>query len=92
MFADYVKMGVKAAALIAGAALIVALFNTIQIPNLDLSQATSYINVVYAVGNHYVPGFAILWGLGLTLIGLEIGILGVKLALIAIKWVMKVNE
>lgn len=92
MFADYIKMGVKAAALVAGAALIIVLFNTIQIPNLDLSQASSYISVAYAVGNHYIPGFSILWGLGLTLIGLELGILGVRLALIAIKWVMKVNE
>lgn len=92
MFADYVKMGVKAAALVAGAAIIIVLFNTIQIPNLDLSQATQYINIAYAVGNHYIPGFTILWGLGLTLIGLEIGILGAKLALIAIKWVMKINE
>lgn len=92
MFADYIKMGVKAAALVAGAALIIVLFNTIQIPNLDLSQASSYISVAYAVSNHYIPGFSILWGLGLTLIGLELGILGVRLALIAIKWVMKVNE
>lgn len=92
MFADYIKMGVKAAALIAGAALIIVLFNTIQIPSLDLSAASTYLNLVYTVGKHWIPGFAILWPLALTVLSLDLAILGVKLGLIAIKWVMKINE
>ena len=92
MFADYIKMGVKAGALIAGAALIIAIFANIRIPNLDMSVASTYISVAYATGVHYVPGFAILWGLALTVLGLELALLGVKLGLIAIKWILKVNE
>lgn len=92
MFADYIKMAAKAIALVAGAALIIVVFNTITIPNLNLSMATQYLNIAYAVGVHYVPGFSILWGLGLTILGLNAAILGVKLGLIAIKWVLKINE
>lgn len=92
MFADYIKMGAKAVALVAGAAIIIIIFNNIRIPNLDISVATDYINTAYAVGVHYVPGFVILWNLGLTILTLEIAMLGVKLALIAIKWILKVNE
>lgn len=92
MFADYIKMAAKAVALVAGAALIIVVFNTITIPNLNLSMATQYLNIAYAVGVHYVPGFSILWGLGLTILGLNAAILGVKLGLIAIKWVLKINE
>ena len=92
MFADYIKMAAKAVALVAGAALIIVIFNTIQIPSLDLSMASDYINIAYAVGAHYVPGFTILWGLGLTILTIDLAILGVRLALIAIKWVLKINE
>lgn len=92
MFGIYVKMAAKAVALVAGAALIIVLFNTIQIPALDLSQATNYINIVYSIGNHYLLGFPVLWGLGMAILSLDLAILGARLALIAIKWVLKINE
>lgn len=92
MFGDYVKMAAKAAMLIAGVALIVVLFNSITIPALDLSQASNYINVAYTIGKHYIPAFSVLWTLGLSLLTFEITIIGVRISLIAIKWVMKVNE
>lgn len=92
MFGDYVKMAAKAAALVAGVAIIALVFNSITIPNLDLSQASTYLNTAYTIALHYVPGFTVLWGLGLALLTLELALLGAKLGLIAIKWVLKVNE
>lgn len=92
MFADYVKMAAKIAALIAGAALIIVIFNAITIPNLDISAAGDYLNIAYSIGNHYLLGFPILWNLGMALLGAELAELTVRLGLIAIKWVMKVNE
>lgn len=92
MFADWVKIAAKAAALVAGTALIIVVFSTIQIPSLDLSAASSYLNVAYSIAMHYIPGFGILWPIGLTLLSLEMALLVCKLALIAIKWVLKVNE
>ena len=92
MFADYIKMAAKAVALVAGAAIILVIFNSITIPNLDLSVASDYLNIAYSIGNHYLLGFPILWGLGMAILGLELGELTARLALIAIKWVLKVNE
>lgn len=92
MFADYVKMAAKAIALVAGAAIIIVIFNSITIPNLDLSAASDYLNIAYSIGNHYLLGFPILWGLGMAILTLEFAELGVRLALIAIKWVLKINE
>lgn len=92
MFADLVKMGVKAALIIVITAAVLILFNTITIPNLDLSQVSSYLNTAYSVGVHYVPGFAIIWGLGLAVIGLDLAVMIFNFAMIAVRWIMKVNE
>lgn len=92
MFGDYVKMAIKAALIIVVTVAVIALFSTIQIPNLDLSQASMYINLAYSVGVHYVPGFSVLWGLGLAVIGLELAVMTFELVMIAVRWVMKVSE
>lgn len=92
MFADYIKMAAKAVALVAGAAIILVIFNSITIPNLDISVASDYLNIAYSIGNHYLLGFPILWNLGMALLALELAELTTRLALIAIKWVLKVNE
>lgn len=92
MFASWVKMAAKAAALVAGVAIIIAVFVNINVPAINLSAATTYLNVAYSIGVHYVPGFAIIFGVGLTLLTLEIALIGAKVALIAIKWILKINE
>ena len=92
MFADYVKMAAKAAALIAGAASIIIIFNAITIPNLDISAAADYLNIAYSIGDHYLLGFPILWTLGMALLGAELAELTIRFGFIAIKWVLKVNE
>lgn len=92
MFGDYVKMGVKAAALIAGVALIVVLFTSVQIPSLDISVAYPYLRFTKAVLVHYIPGFTILWTLAMAWLSFELSVLLVKFSLIAIKWILKVAE
>lgn len=92
MFADYVKMGLKAVALVAGVALIIGFLNSFQLPSVNLSFVGDYMNKIYTIGSHYIPYFQVMWGLGVTLITLNITLYGVKLGLIAYKWVLKVNE
>lgn len=92
MFGDIVKIAAKVAALVAGTALIIALFSVITIPSLDLTSASDYINTAYSVCLHYIPGFSVLWSLGIGIITLDLGILGVRFGLIAVKWILKVNE
>lgn len=92
MFADYVKMGAKALALVAGVALIIGFVTGFTIPVLDLSAVTGYMNTAYTIGAHYIPYFQVLWTLGVSLLTLNLVLYGVKLGLIAIKWVLKINE
>lgn len=92
MFASWVKMAAKAAALAIGAGIIIALFVTVQIPAVDFSAAASYINLAYSVAAHYIPGFTVIFPVGVAIIGLDLAILGARIALIAIRWILKINE
>ena len=92
MFADYVKMAAKGVALGIGVASIIGFLVGFTIPVLDLSQVTSYMNIAYTIGTHYIPFFQVLWTLGVTCITLSVTLYGIKIALIAVKWVLKINE
>lgn len=92
MFADYVKMGVKAALIAVITAAIVVLLNTVQIPTLNFSAISDYLNIAYTFMVNWFPATVVLWPIVLTLIGLEIGIMGFKVAAIAWKWIFKINE
>lgn len=92
MFADYVKMGAKAVALGLAVAVIIGFLAGFQLPSVNLSFVGDYMNKVYTIGTHYIPYFQVMWGLGVTLLTLNITLYGIKLALIAYKWVLKVNE
>jgi hypothetical protein len=92
MFAPWIKMAARVAALVAGVAIVVVVFNNITIPALDVSQATTYLNVAYSIGTYYIPGFQVLFNLAITLITLNITIITAKLGLLGVKWLLRVNE
>lgn len=92
MFADYVKMGVKAVALATGVIVVINFLSQVSVSVPSFSFVQTYINKVYTIGVHYIPFFAVLWGLGTTLLTLNITFYTARLALIATRWVLKVNE
>lgn len=92
MFASYVKMAAKAVALVAGVGIVLAFLTSFTLPNVNISFISDYMNKAYTIGVHYIPFFATLWTLGVTLLTLNLTIYSVKIALIAIKWVLKINE
>ena len=92
MFADYVKMGAKAVALGIGFAAILGFFSGFTIPGVNIGFVTDYMNKAYTIGVHYIPFFSTLWTLGVSLLTLEVTLFGVRLALIATRWILKVNE
>ena len=47
MFADIAKMAAKVVALVAGVALVVVLFTTIQIPAISFSVVSTYLIIVF---------------------------------------------
>lgn len=94
MFADYIKMGAKAVALGIGVALIIGFLANFTIQNPYIGFVSTYINKVYTIGGHYFGAdiFQLCWRLGALLLTLRLSFFGVKLGLIAVRWVLKVNE
>lgn len=89
---DLIKIGVKTALIAVIMVGIVAIFATVQVPSLDFSIFTQAIGVSLAVLYHYVPiSRQILPIVGVILL-LDLGILTFRLGMIAVKWIMKVNE
>lgn len=92
MFADYIKMGVKAALILVITAAIVVLLNTVQIPQINFSSITTYMNTAYTFLTHWCPAIVVIWPIALAMITLEIAIMGFQVGAMAWRWIFKVNE
>lgn len=89
---DAIKIAVKTGLIAVITVAVVALFSNIQIPNLNYTEFSNALSVGLAIMYHYVPIMNILWPLVLFLLGFHFAYYGFKVAMIAIRWVMKVNE
>ena len=92
MFADYIKMATKTAAIIAVVATIIIAFNAIQIPVVDFTSLTDGLGKALAIGSHYIPYFQVIWNFTLTLIGFVITYYTLKLSFISFKFIFKIFE
>lgn len=92
MFADYVKMGAKLALIAVITAAIIAVFATVQIPTLDFTLLSQGLGTALAVIYHWVPASQVIVPLAFTMLGIQLAILLFEYAMIAVRWVMKVNE
>lgn len=89
---DAVKIAVKTALIVTITAAIVALFANIQVPSLDYTLVTQGMGACLAVLYHYVPVAQVIVPIAFGMLTFELGYYAFKLAMIAIRWVMKVNE
>lgn len=89
--ADWAKIAVKIAVVALIMTAIVALFNIIQIPELDYS-AFDILPTVVAVLEHYCPVMSIILPVAFGMVAILLTLYGVKFTLIGLKWVMKINE
>lgn len=89
---DAIKIAVKTGLIAVVTAGVIALFANIQIPNLDYSQISQGLGIGLAVMFHWVPVMTVLWPLVLFILAFHVGYYAFKVAMIAIRWVMKVNE
>lgn len=92
MFADYVKMGAKIALIAVITAAIIALFTVVQIPNLDFTLLSTGISTALAIMYHWVPAAQVVVPLAFTMLGVQLAILLFEYAMIAVRWILKVNE
>lgn len=92
MFADYVKMGVKAGLIITVTGVIVAIFANIQIPAVDTTSFTNAVSMGKAFVEYWVPILTPFVNIFVFLLGLELLAFTSTLVLIAMRWIFKVNE
>ena len=89
---DAIKIDVKTGLIAVIMVALWAVFANVQVPSVSFTEFTSAISMALAVAYHYVPALQIIFPVALGLVGVELGILTFKYAMIAVKWVMKVNE
>lgn len=92
MFADYVKMAAKVALIAVITAAIIAIFANVQIPNLDFTLFSQGISKAMAIMYHWIPASSVIVPLAISMLGIQLAILLFHYAMIAVRWVMKVNE
>ena len=90
--ADWVKMGIKAGIIITVTALVIVLLSTITFPSVDLTAFIQGIGKGKAIMTYWFPLMGTLFNIFLGLMALELITYGIYIALIGIRWILKVNE
>ena len=92
MFADIVKIAANTALIAVITAAIIAIFVNVQIPDLDFTLMGQALGKGLAIIYHWVPGSNIIVPIAFGMMGVQLAILLFEYAMIAVRWVMKVNE
>lgn len=89
---DAIKIAVKAGLIAVITAAVIAIFATVQIPTIDFTTFTNALSVGLAVVYHWIPVSRVIFPIFIFLLGFDMAIRAFNLAMIAVRWVMKVNE
>lgn len=89
---DAIKIGVKTGLIAVVMVALWAVFTQISIPSLDFSTIFASAGTAFAVISYWVPVFPVLWTTTLALLGVLIALWTFRFAMIAVRWIFKVNE
>lgn len=89
---DALKIGVKVALIAGITAGILLIFANLQIPTLEYNNFSQALGAGLAVIYHWVPVSVVIVPFIVAILGIRVAILGFELGMIAVRWVMKVNE
>ena len=89
---DAIKIAVKTGLIAVIMVALWAVFTQISIPTIDFSTVFSSAGTALAVINYWIPVFSILWNTTLALLGVLVALWTFRFAMIATRWIMKVNE
>lgn len=92
MFGDIVKIAAKTALIAVITAAIIALFANVQIPGLDFTLFGQTLGKGLAILYHWVPGSNVIVPIAFAMFGLQLSIMLFEFAMVAVRWIMKVNE
>lgn len=86
------KIAVKAALIAVVTAAILILFATVQIPGLDFSTFGQALGKGLAILYHWCPACQVVIPVAFAMFTLWLAIMGFEFAMIAVRWIFKVNE
>lgn len=90
---DAIKMAAKAALIGVITAAIIAVFVNVQVPVFNVNLVVQAIGKGRAIVQYYCGPFITLVDIGLWLLGIRyVAIPALHFGLLAVKWVLKVNE
>lgn len=90
--ADWIKIGIKAGLVITVTAMVLFVLSAVPLPAINTTELANALGVGKAILQYWFPALSIMLTIYVSLLALELAIWGVKIALIAIRWVLKVNE
>lgn len=89
---DALKIAAKVALIAVITAGILLIFANLQIPALDYSYFRQALGAGLATMYHWIPISTIIFPFIVAILGIRVAILGFEISMIAIRWIMKVNE
>lgn len=88
LFGTILRVAGRIAALLGVWVVIAGVISVIPIPSFDLSPAVDMVNKIYTICVYWIPGFQILWPIGLTLISLTIAYWTARVTLLVAYYVL----
>lgn len=86
------KIAVKAGLIAVVTVAIIALFANVQIPGLDFTVFSQALGTGLAIVYHWCPATVVVLPVAIAMFSLYLAIMLFEFAMIAIRWVFKVNE
>lgn len=90
--ADWAKILVKSGLIAVVMVALWAVFTQIQIPSIDFSSAFIWAGKAFAIITYWLPIFPTLWTTTLILLGVLLALWTFRFAMVATRWLFKVNE
>lgn len=90
--ADWAKIALKSGLIAVVMVALWAVFTQIQVPALDYSTVFSAASTVMAVLAYWIPAFPVIWTFTLVLLGVLVALWTFRFAMVATRWLFKVNE
>lgn len=90
--ADWLKIALKTGLIVVVMVALWAVFTQVQIPNVDFSIVTQNAGFAMAFMTYWCPAFPIVWNMALIILGVLVSLWIFRFAMIATRWLFKVNE
>lgn len=90
--ADWAKIALKTGLIAVVMVALWAVFANVQIPTIDFTSVLSSAGTAMAIITYWIPVFPTIWTTTLVLLGILLALWSFRFAMVAVRWLFKVNE